>query len=59
MHAYPFPFAHVPLPLYASSPSSPPPQIADGYLAKYFASVTSLLVYAAPIYFQVRGGEGV
>jgi hypothetical protein len=28
-------------------------QIADGYFVKYFASVTALLVYAAPIYFQV------
>jgi ATP-binding cassette subfamily D (ALD) protein 3 len=32
-----------------------PPQIADGYFVKYFASVTALLVYAAPIYFQVCG----
>ena len=27
-------------------------QVADGYLVKYFASVTALLVYAAPIYFR-------
>lgn len=35
--------------------------IADGYLVKYFASVTALLVYAAPLYFQspaVRLSQG-
>lgn len=35
--------------------------IADGYFIKYFASVVSLLVYAAPIYFKdpsTRGTQG-
>jgi len=27
-------------------------QVADGYFIKYFASVTSLLVYALPLYFK-------
>ena len=29
-------------------------QIADSYLVKYFATVTALVVYAAPVYFMVR-----
>lgn len=36
-------------------------QVADGYFVKYFASVTALLVYAAPIYFRdpaARGTQG-
>lgn len=42
------PFAHAP----ACCLLNIPAQIADGYLVKYFASVTALLVYAAPLYFQ-------
>ena len=36
-------------------------QIFDGFLVKYFASVTALLVYAAPIFFKdpsTRGSQG-
>mmetsp|Transcript_5153 Transcript_5153/g.11220 ORF Transcript_5153/g.11220 Transcript_5153/m.11220 type:complete len:766 (-) Transcript_5153:214-2511(-) len=33
-------------------------QIADGYCVKYFASVTALLVYAAPIYFKAPSARG-
>ncbi|GAX78160.1 hypothetical protein CEUSTIGMA_g5602.t1 [Chlamydomonas eustigma] len=36
-------------------------QIVDGYLVKYFASVTALLVYAAPIFFKdpkLRASQG-
>ncbi|GFR51705.1 hypothetical protein Agub_g14150 [Astrephomene gubernaculifera] len=36
-------------------------QVADGYFVKYFASVTALLVYAAPIYLKdpaARGSQG-
>jgi len=35
-------------------------QVADGYFVKYFASVTALLVYAAPIYWaapKYRGNQ--
>ena len=28
------------------------PQVFDGYIVKYFASVVALLVYAAPLYFR-------
>ncbi|PNW72668.1 hypothetical protein CHLRE_15g637761v5 [Chlamydomonas reinhardtii] len=36
-------------------------QVADGYFVKYFASVTALVVYGLPIYFQDpsrRGSQG-